>query len=59
MKEYSKDWFKQIVRTADELGKVNSALTLHLLLNDLRNYIDYLDKIERRRGLPSRPRFSR
>ena len=59
MKEYSKDWFKHIVRNADELGKVNSTLTLHLLLNDLRNFIDYLDKLESRRGRPSRPRFSR
>lgn len=54
MKEFSKDWFKYIVKNADELGKVNSALTLHLLLNDLRNYIDYLDKIEHRRGRPSK-----
>ena len=54
MKEYSKDWFRHIVRTADELGKVNSALTLHLLLNDLRNFIDYLDKLESRRGRPSK-----
>lgn len=59
MKEFSKNWFKYIVKNADELGKVNSALTLHLLLNDLRNFIDYLDKLERRRGRPSRPRFSR
>ena len=54
MKEYSKDWFKFIVRNSEELGKVNSELTLHLLLNDMRNFIDYLDKIEHRRGRPSK-----
>lgn len=57
MKEFSKDWFKYIVKNADELGNVNSSLTLHLLLNDLRNYINYLDKLEHRRGRPSKLKF--
>lgn len=50
MREYSKDWFKFIVKNAYELGKVNSAL----LLNDLRNFIDHLDKLEHRLGRPDR-----
>ena len=56
MKEFSKDWLKFIVHKSEELGEVNSELTLHLLLNDLRNFVEYLDKIEHRRGRPSRPK---
>lgn len=59
MREFSKKWFKSIVCNADELGKVNSAITLHLLLNDLKNFIDHLDKVESRRCCPSRRRCVR
>lgn len=49
-KLYSKAWFKMIVKGAEE-GKDKSAdLTLHCLLNDLRNYIDHLDMIDSKRG---------
>ena len=54
MREFSKEWFKFIVKNADNLGKVNASMTLHLLLNDLRNYIEFLDKTDYRRGRPGR-----
>ena len=54
MREFSKEWFQFIVKNADNLGKVNASMTLHLLLNDLRNYIDFLDKTAYRRGRPGR-----
>lgn len=52
MREFSKDWFKRVADNAEKLGRVNSKITLYLLIGDIRNYIDHLDKIERRHGNP-------
>lgn len=42
--EYTPEWFKKIVAAARECEEVNPALTLHMLLNDLENYIDFLER---------------
>ena len=52
MREFSKDWFKFIASRAEKLGRINADITLSLLVGDIRNYIDYLEKSERRHGRP-------
>lgn len=50
IKEFSKNWFKWIVKSTEEVKDQKPELTLHLLLNDLKNYIAHLDEIDSRRG---------
>lgn len=50
VKPYSKAWFKQIVSDAEAIMEQNPALTLSLLIGDLKNYIAHLDEIDSRRG---------
>ena len=52
--EFSKAWFKKIVKGADEVKGQNPSLTLHLLLEDLHRYIDHIDKVDAKRGAPGK-----
>lgn len=50
IKIYSKAWFKELVAKTEEVKDNHPELTLHLLLNDLKDYIAHLDEVDSRRG---------
>lgn len=50
IKLYSKAWFKDLVTKTEEVKDKHPELTLHLLLNDLKDYIAHLDRIDAKRG---------
>lgn len=49
-KIYTKAWFKWLVSSAEEVKDKHPELTLYLLLNDLKDYIAHLDRIDAKRG---------
>lgn len=50
IKLYSKAWFKDLVAKTEEVKDKHPEITLHLLLNDLKDYIAHLDRIDAKRG---------
>jgi hypothetical protein len=42
--EYSLAWWRRIHRTATEMKAVNPELTLEMILNDIQNYIEFLQR---------------
>ena len=43
-KDYSLEWWRRIHRTARALQATAPELTLEMILNDIQNYIDHLQK---------------
>ena len=43
-KDYSLEWWRRIHRTARALQATATELTLEMILNDIQNYIEYLER---------------